>query len=65
MMTVLDAGLNIELDSPADRHVYLSFVEAELDVLDIVKQRHSGFTRPTPPTTGEAFRLPSTQRAHV
>jgi hypothetical protein len=65
MMTVLDAGLNIELDSPADRHVYLSFIEAELDVLDIIKQRHSGFTRPTPPTTGEAFRLPSTQRAHV
>ncbi|SFH13977.1 DUF6538 domain-containing protein [Methylobacterium gossipiicola] len=48
MMTVLDAGLNIAFGSHADRRLNLAFVEAELDVMTIIKDRQSGSTRPTP-----------------
>ncbi|MGA4552111.1 hypothetical protein [Methylorubrum aminovorans] len=47
MMTVLDAGLNIAFGSPADRRLYLAFVEAELEVMTIIRDRQSGATRPT------------------
>lgn len=51
MMTVLDAGLNIAFGSPADRRLYLAFVEAELEVMTIIRDRQSGATRPTPVLT--------------
>lgn len=49
MMTILDAGLNIAFGSAADRHLRLALVEAELEVMTIIKDRQSGATRPTPP----------------
>lgn len=48
IMTVLDAGLNIEIGSVADRRLYLAFVEAELDLMTIIMDRQNGTTRPTP-----------------
>lgn len=47
MMTVLEAGLNLEFGSSADRTVYLAFVEAELDLLSVIRDRHAGSTRHT------------------
>lgn len=48
MRTVGDAGLNIEFGSPADRRLYIAFVEAEIEVMTIIRDRQSGHTRPTP-----------------
>ncbi|MCJ2009551.1 tyrosine-type recombinase/integrase [Methylobacterium sp. J-092] len=63
MMTVLDAGLNIAFGSLGDRRLHLAFVEAELDVMTIVKDRHSGNTRPTPsPPTKEDLRMDAVSR---
>lgn len=51
MMTVIDAGLNIKFGSPADRRLYMAFVEAELEVITILRDRQGGATRPTPALT--------------
>ncbi|TXN27672.1 DUF6538 domain-containing protein [Methylobacterium sp. WL19] len=51
MMTVIDAGLNIAYGSPADRRLYMAFVEAELEVMTILRDRQGGATRPTPALT--------------
>lgn len=48
MRTVGDAGLNIEFGSSADRRLYIAFVEAEIEVMTIIRDRQSGLTRPTP-----------------
>ncbi|MFC6744639.1 DUF6538 domain-containing protein [Methylobacterium persicinum] len=42
MRTVGDAGLNIEFGSPADRRLYIAFVEAEIEVMTIIRDRQRG-----------------------
>ncbi|MCJ2126652.1 site-specific integrase [Methylobacterium sp. J-077] len=70
MTTVFEAGLHLEFGSQADRGVHLAFVEAELDLMTIIKDRQNGATRPTPsfiptetiPTTQDFATTPPTQK---